>query len=460
MSAVGIAYQSAEIAGAPSAQRTSWAHWLALALVALTIASSGIVFSEPAPVDAATIGLIVLLPTIGLVSFNPSIVAFFSLWAIAGACAVLAATFSLDLGITLKHVGVTLYLYLAAVVFAAFVAKSPARHTELIFKAWTWAAVAAAFAALIGYFALLPGTHDLFTKYERAAGTFKDPNVLGPFLIAPILYLLHVALQRSALRMIVPLAVIGVLMLAVLLTFSRGAWMDLAVALAVYGYLALLTSKRAATRLKLAALIAAGALFAVGLVAVALSSDTISDMFAQRANLAMTYDVGPEGRFGGQEKAVGLIAEHPLGIGAEEFSHRHHPEEVHNVYLSILLDAGWLGGGIYWIMVGLTLVLGFRHAMKNTETRPLFLIAYAAFVGVALEGVIVDTDHWRHFYLLMAIIWGLMSVGAPASPQPVSRAARIARRPAREPALLRKITRPVMRRRPPGIVWHVRAFSE
>ncbi len=418
MSAVGFAHESAGFLGAAPTQRKSWVHWLALALVAVTIASSGLVFTEPAPVDALTIGLIVLLPTIGLVAFNPALVVYFSLWAVAGAAAVLAATFSLDMRLTLTHVGVTLYLYLASVVFAAFVAKSPSRHTELIFKAWTWAAVVAAGAALVGYFALVPGAYDLFTKFERASGTFKDPNVLGPFLIAPILYLLHVALHRPLLRMIVPLAVVGVLSLTVLITFSRGAWMNLGVALAVYGYLTLLTSPRASTRLKLTALLGAGALFAAGLVAVALSDDAISNMLLERANLAMSYDVGPEGRFGGQEKAIALIVEHPLGIGAEEFTTRHHPEEVHNVYLSVLLNAGWLGGGIYWILVGLTLVLGVRHAMKATETRPLFIIAYAAFVGVALEGLIVDTDHWRHFYLLMAIIWGLMSASAFAQALP------------------------------------------
>jgi O-antigen ligase len=122
----------------------------------------------------------------------------------------------------------------------------------------------------------------------------------------------------------------------------------------------------------------------------------------------MSYDTGTEGRFGGQEKAIGLILENPLGIGAQEFTTRHHAEEAHNVYLSVLLDAGWLGGSIYWIMVGLTLALGLRHALKRTPARPLFLIAYSAFVANALEGLIVDTDHWRHFYLLMAIVWGLM----------------------------------------------------
>jgi O-antigen ligase len=405
-------------------QRRSWAHRLALAAVALTIVSSGVVFTEPAPVDALTIGLIILLPAIGLVAINRALIAYISLWSVAGAAAIFAATFSLDLGKTLTHVGVTLYLYLASFVFAAFVAKSPIRHTELIYKAWTWAAVAAAVAALIGYFGLLPGAYDLFTKYERASGTFKDPNVLGPFLVPPFLYLVNVALARPWHRMIAPLTIAAMLSFALLVTFSRGAWMSITVALLIFAYLTLLTSNRASTRLKLVALLIAGAIFAAGVISIALTSDYISDLFLQRSSLEMSYDTGSEGRFGGQEKAVGLITENPLGIGAQEFALRHHSEEVHNVYLSLLLNAGWLGGGIYWIMVALTIVLGFRHAMKVSEARALFLVAYAAFVANAFEGAIVDTDHWRHFYLLMAVIWGLMSASALAG-KSLKRPARI-----------------------------------
>jgi len=102
-------------------------------------------------------------------------------------------------------------------------------------------------------------------------------------------------------------------------------------------------------------------------------------------------------------------------------------------------------------------VLGFRHVMKATETRPLFLIAYAAFVGVALEGLIIDTDHWRHFYLLMAIIWGLMSASTFAQPMP--HAAVPARRRPRATALPARAMRSSMRRRPPGIVAPARPAS-
>src|SRR5262249_11245400 len=139
-------------------------------------------------------------------------------------------------------------------------------------------------------------------------------------------------------------------------------------------------------------------------------------LLEQRSTLQMEYDTGTEGRFGGQQKAIGLIAENPLGLGALEFGERYHPEEVHNVYLSIVLNAGWLGGGIYWILVALTAVLGFRDALKATPTQSLFLIVYAAFISNALEGVIIDSDHWRHFYLLAAMVWGMMSVRTAAQP--------------------------------------------
>ncbi len=431
-----IAHHGPHLSHARAAPRRSVTHWLALALVAVTIVSSGFVFSEPAPVDALTIGLIVLLPVVGLVVFNPMLIAYFSLWTVAGASAVLAATLSLDLSLTLTHVGVTLYLTLASVVFAGFIAKSPSAHCELILKAWTWAAVAAAGAGLVGYFGLLPGAYELFTKFGRASGTFKDPNVFGPFLVTPLIYMVHVALGRAWHRMPAPLALAGMLMLTVLLTFSRGAWMNLAVALSIFGYLTMVTSRRAITRVKIMALLVGGMLFVAGLITVALSSDSISNLLVQRSTLEMEYDSGTEGRFGGQQKAIGLIAENPLGLGALEFGERYHPEEVHNVYLSIVLNAGWLGGGVYWILVGLTAALGFRHALKATPTQPLFLIVYAAFIANALEGIVIDSDHWRHFYLLAAMVWGLMS--ARTFSQPAIEAAWTAVSP-RRPARLRRV---------------------
>jgi len=384
-------------------------HRLALAAVWLTIALSGIVFSEPAPVDALTMGLIVLLPVIGLVRTSPVLVLYLSAWLIVAAGGYMASAVAPEMQTSVIFTTVSLYLSLASVVFAGFVARRPGPHTTLILNAWTWAGMIAAAAAIIGYFSLLPGAFELFTKYGRASGTFKDPNVLGAFLVAPVLYMLHLVVSRPLHRAVIPLAAAGVMVLAVLLSFSRGAWANLALGVLIYGYLAFVTAPGSGQRARVFLLGSAGVAMLAGLVVIAAQFDAVADLLSQRATLEQSYDSGPDGRFAGQAKALDLIAETPQGIGALTFSSKYHREEVHNVYLSILLNAGWLGGGAYWLIVAVTAGSGLRHVLRSGETRPLFLVIYAAFLATACEGVIIDSDHWRHFYLLAGMVWGLMT---------------------------------------------------
>jgi hypothetical protein len=389
-------------------------HVMALAAVWLTFAASGVVFSEPAPVDVLSAGLLILLPAVGLVLVSPLLLTYLSLWLVVAAGAYLASTLSRDMADSLTHTTVSLFLYLVSFVIAAFVARRPVAHTKLILAAWMFAALIAAGAGLAGYTHALPGAYEMFTKFDRVAGTFKDPNVFGPFLVPPALYCLHLAITHAATRALVPLLGAGFFALAVLMSYSRGAWVNLALAAGLYVWLAFVTAPGQGQRLRILTLSALGALIAAGAVLIALQFDNVASLLSERASLTQSYDVGPDGRFGGQEKAIDLILSNPFGIGAQQFTPVYHHEEVHNVFLSIVLNAGWIGGGAYWIVVGLTLVLGFRHAMQATEWRPLFIIAYSAFVATALEGWIIDSDHWRSFYTLMAIIWGLMA--APREP--------------------------------------------
>jgi O-antigen ligase len=402
-------YLDGTASGLASASGKSAVHVLSLSAVWLTFAAGGVVFSEPAPVDVLSAGLLILLPAVGLVLVSPLLLTYLSIWLVAAAGAYLASTMSRDMADSLTHTSVSLFLYLVSFVIAAFVARRPIAHTRLILSAWMFAALIAAGTGLAGYTHALPGAYEMFTKFDRVAGTFKDPNVFGPFLVPPFLYCLHLAITRSPMRALVPLLGAGFFALATLLSFSRGAWVNLALAAGLYVWLAFVTAPGHGQRVRILALSAMGALIAAGAVLVALQFDNVASLLSQRASLTQSYDVGPDGRFGGQEKAIDLILSHPFGIGAQQFTPVYHHEEVHNVFLSIVLNAGWLGGGAYWIIVGLTLVLGFRHAMQATAWRPLFIIAYSAFVATVLEGWIIDSDHWRSFYTLMAIIWGLMS---------------------------------------------------
>ena len=293
----------------------------------------------------------------------------------------------------------------------------------------------AAVAGLAGYFDLVPGAAGVFTKFSRASGPFKDPNVFGPFLVAPFLYALHLVLHRPWFRSFIPLAAVAVLALAVLLSYSRGAWINLFAALVIYSSLAFITAVSDRQREKIALLVAGGIGIVAVLTVLVSQNDKISNFLQDRAQLAQTYDVGPAGRFGGQEKAVGLILDNPMGIGAGQFTIYHHHEEVHNVFLSIFLNNGWLGGLMYWLMTGLTIVIGARGVMFASPARPLFLVAYAAFVATALEGIVIDTDHWRSFYILMALVWGTaLSPYAHRDPAPLGGAAKVRKTAHREVA--------------------------
>ena len=388
--------------------RMSATHRLALGLVWLTFAASAVVFTEPAPVDILMLGLIVLLPVIGLVRITQPLLVLLSIWLIAAACALIATFNAIEPMKALVHTTITVFLAFTGFTISGFIMRRPEGHATLLLHGYTVAALVAASAGLIGYFGLLPGSYELFTKYSRASGTFKDPNVFGPFLVAPLLFVFHRMLNSGFLKVVALSGIALILSLAVLLSFSRGAWVNLAVAVTIFGYFAFVTAPTNWQRVKLIGVAIAGLIALTIVVVAALQFDTIGNLFTQRATLTQSYDEGPEGRFGGQEKARRLILEHPFGLGAQQFAPNFHSEEAHNVYLSMFLNAGWLGGLIFAVMVLLTCIYGFRHSFRRTATQPLFLIAYACFVAHAAEGLLIDLDHWRHFQVLMALVWGLM----------------------------------------------------
>ncbi|MCB1510063.1 MAG: hypothetical protein KDJ36_04110 [Hyphomicrobiaceae bacterium] len=382
---------------------------ITIALVWLAVASGAIVFTEPAPVDALTLGLILALPIAGLLAARQMLNGILAVGLVLAACALLAVLQSEDVRTSTIHSLISLYLYTACFVFASFIAQRPGPRTHLILHAYLWAAFIAAAAGIIGYLNLLPGAGELFTKYGRASGTFKDPNVFGAFLVPAVVYALHLVVTRSLTRTLLPGIMMLVLTFATLLSYSRGAWVNLAIAAATYGYLSFITAQTNLYRLKLLSIAGFGLVVLIGALIAALQVPEIADQLIERASLTQSYDEGPEGRFGGQLKAIGLILQHPFGIGALQFGGRHHFEDVHNVYLNMFLNAGWLGGFMFIAAVAITLVCGFSHLLRRTATQPLFMVAYAAFLGVALEGLLVDIDHWRHVYLLLAVIWGLMA---------------------------------------------------
>jgi O-antigen ligase len=149
-------------------------------------------------------------------------------------------------------------------------------------------------------------------------------------------------------------------------------------------------------------------LLAVALL-VALQIPAVSELFTARAQLVQDYDSARLGRFARFGIGFLMAMEHPFGIGPLVFGQML-GEDTHNIWLKALLDYGWLGFASYVVLIGWTLASGFRILFRNRPWQPYVLCAYVVFVGHIALGTVIDTDHWRHFYLLLGLIWGGMGL--------------------------------------------------
>ena len=73
---------------------------------------------------------------------------------------------------------------------------------------------------------------------------------------------------------------------------------------------------------------------------------------------------------------------------------------------------GWLGFVTWLAMTVWTLVAGFKLLFRQRPWLPYYQIAYVVFFGHTIIGNVIDTDHWRHFYLVIGIIWGCIALEA------------------------------------------------
>lgn len=295
------------------------------------------------------------------------------------------------------------YLIITFIFFTSYVYEDPRRRMLLIFWCYTAAACAAALAGIAGYFGVTPG---MFVEYGRAKGTFNDPNVYGPFLVGPTLFLayrLSVATRLRDLWMAIPTAV---LVLGLFLSFSRGAWGAFVLSCVIFF---ILTAKTARSRRQIGRLLGfAGFLTVVATVVIgaALSIPEVSALFAERFSLVQDYDVTSQGgRFEGQARAFEMALRHPLGIGPSQWAMINNLD-THNVYLHLLVAGGFLSGLCFVGFILLTLWRGWAAAKQAGPAQGLLIVAYAALAAHFAEGFFIDIQNWRHFYLLMGMIWG------------------------------------------------------
>ena len=372
--------------------------------VAVGFVLMAVVRIEPAPPDGAFAVIMAVAAATGRFHLSrvPRLVV-----ALVGALIAINLLSVMDavvLSSAFRFLGITLYLALFSLWLCGYVDSSQRART--IVRIWLVVGVISALAGIVAYFLPIPGKEILLGDgVTRARALFKDPNVYGPFLIPIAVILLEQWLNPRLLRLrgSVTMILFAILALGILVSFSRAAWGNLTIATIITLGVSSMRRRggRRAVRVMLALLLVGAT---VGFVVSATGS---VGFVGQRAQV-QGYDTQ---RFGAQHFGYELGWSYPVGVGPGQFIYHHAVVQAHSTYVRVLAEQGF-GGELALIGLFLTtLVLALRNAVRGRDTYGIGSAALlGAWCGLIFNSAVVDTLHWRHLWVVAALIWaGAMS---------------------------------------------------
>ena len=299
---------------------------------------------------------------------------------------------------------ITLYLLVFALWLAEYV-NSP-RKARLVLRAYLLIAVLSALVSVVALYVPFPG-HSIFLSYidTRARGLFKDANVYAPFLIPVLLILFEELVNRRLLRLRSWLLwlCICVLALGVLVSFTRRLAQPRRSGDRDAGCRCSTPARRGSCPASQTVLLGSGAVI---LTVLALAEPRSMGFLEERAR-AQSYDVA---RFAAQGEGVALGMSHPVGIGPGQFG-VYSALATHSTYVRVLAEQGFLGLALYVGLALMTLALALENVGAGRDTYGIGSGALlGSWCGLLVNSGVVDTIHWRHLWVVAALIWaGAMS---------------------------------------------------
>ena len=377
-------------------------------MVAVWIFCGGLVFLEPSPYELLFLLVLPLAFVAGMGLYRST----FGLFAILVGFTPFALIACFQVRYTpindaLIFSIVTIFLLLTAYFVANYVAEATEKRMRIVINAYTAIAVISALIGTLAYLGIMPGA-DVFLRYGRAKAAFKDPNVFGPFLVLPAMFALQRVLLATGRTQMIAAVVYFILFVGIFVSFSRAAWGHFALSSLIVVVLCFWLEAYARDKVRIMIMSLLGAAMLMLTLAGLLSIPSVASLFETRS-ASQDYDSGETGRFGRQGYAFELALDNPLGIGPGEFSNLRIIEEPHNVYVTVLHVYGWGGGALYYLLIISTLWRGVAALTRPSPYRLMMIPLMATFTMLVAESAIIDSDHWRHFFLLAGLIWGVAS---------------------------------------------------
>ena len=398
-----------------SSGNTNIAGYFLNCCIGLMLAVSFFVYVEPAPVD--------LIFAIALIFFTRT-----RLFAVIGVVPLFILLLVYNFGgfmsflqapqqpKAVMFIITSSYMAITSVVFALYVTVDPVKHVRIIGIGWIFGAVIASLWGIVDYFNL-PAPLPLQVLPGRATGYFKDPNVFSTYLIFPIVLMLQTLILKQSKHPVFLGLSLFICVMGLFLSFSRGAWASFVAATGMMLALTFFLCGDHRLRTRLVLFTIGGFIVAALTFMFLMNIPDIRTMFVERFALVQYYDAGETGRFGNQLRSLPDLAARPFGYGPLVFR-TIYGQDPHNTFLNAFASYGWFGGITYALLVISTVIVGLKSVFSKTPWQPMAIAVFCPLISTILQGVQIDTEHWRHFYWMLGMMWGLYAASAHYARQP------------------------------------------
>ena len=361
----------------------------------LWIALSSIVLIEPSPCDILFVFCFAAACLFSYLSFSDAVFFPLLLLALFIEANLISLLFAAEdpLGAA-KFYLITLYLAVSWVFLIGLLQRYGGVVLDYIFSGYMVAALITAAVGITAYFHVIPYA-ETFLYFGRAKGLFKDANVYGPFLIPAVLYGLYRFERRHDWKQFLWLLAVVFLSIGILLSFSRAAWGNYFICVCLYFLLPPWPPFEVRVKKSLILFF-----LLLPVIIFVLTHSEVSGLFDERLGF-QSYDTD---RFGTQIASLKLAVENPLGIGAGQ-TERVLDYSTHSLYIRVLTESGLLGFFSFLSLVILTVLQSLRDNLRISMATPYGAIVTASLAGVLFNSFFIDTLHWRHFWLLLALPW-------------------------------------------------------
>jgi len=365
-------------------------------LIFFMMLSSSFVLIEPSPYDFFMLLIVCCGLFFSLIKFPNEVfipLLFILLFLIFQFISLL---FAKETNMSFTYLAITCYLMISWFVIVGIGPKLKISLLQVVMKGYLISAVISAAIGILAYFNLLPFS-DFLVMYGRAKAFFKDPNVFGPFLIMPALYVFSLFEKEQAAKYKILYALSFLLLLtAIFVSFSRAAWGNWALSFIIY----FLLTKRELLQKRLKTIISLSVLSIPVLVWLT-QSPFVVELFQARLSM-QGYD---ESRFATQKEALVIGLKNPFGIGPGQ-SEYFFQMAPHSLYARIIIENGIWSVVLFIFFILLSINKSY-HSYKQSidESAVYFLIICASLIGLTFNSFFIDTLHWRHFWLLLSLAW-------------------------------------------------------